>query len=160
MRLFIAAVGRLKDGPERVLLTRYLERATALGRSIGLGPLSVIEIRESRATSSEKRRSDEAQSLLAKLPEKVPFVALDEHAKPTTSRAFADYLRKERDEGLQGLAFVIGGADGQGNKVLKAARMTLSLGPMTLPHGLVRIILAEQIYRAETIIAGHPYHRD
>jgi len=159
MRLLIAAVGKLKQGPERELLTHYLARVGALGRKLGLGPLSLIEIPESRAASATVRCRDEAKALLAKLPPLYRQICLDRAGTQLSSEGFAVRLGKFRNSGTDGLAFVIGGADGLGGEVLAKADMRLSLGAMTLPHGLARIVLAEQLYRAETILAGHPYHR-
>lgn len=159
MRLLIAAVGKLKQGPERELNAHYLGRAEALGRKLGLSPLSVIEVAESKAPTAPVRTEAEAKTLLAKLPPSYKIICLDRGGDQLGSDAFARALAKFRDEGAQGLAFLIGGADGLGRQALARADQVLSLGPMTLPHGLARIVLAEQIYRAETILAGHPYHR-
>jgi 23S rRNA (pseudouridine1915-N3)-methyltransferase len=158
MRLVIAAVGRLKDGPERTLFERYWDRLEASGRSVGLGPLALFEVPESRATGRAERVADEAQRLLAKVSGVDVKVALDEHGKGQTTDAFTAFLRDGRNAGTS-LAFLIGGPDGHGPAVLHAADLKLSLGPMTLPHGIARIVLAEQLYRAATILAGHPYHR-
>jgi 23S rRNA (pseudouridine1915-N3)-methyltransferase len=159
MRLLIAAVGKLKQGPERELNAHYLGRAEALGRKLGLSPLSVIEVAESKAPTAPVRTEAEAKTLLAKLPPSYKIICLDRGGDQLGSDAFARALAKFRDEGAQGLAFLVGGADGLGLAALFKADQVLSLGPMTLPHGLARIVLAEQIYRAETILAGHPYHR-
>ncbi len=159
MQLLIAAVGRLKQGPERELFAHYLARAEAAARTLGLAPVSVIEVPESKAGTAPLRCQDEAAALLAKLPTPHKLIGLDRNGKAMTSEAFAGRLAKFRDEGIRALAFVIGGADGLGEKALSRADLTLSLGPMTLPHGLARIVLAEQLYRAATILSGHPYHR-
>jgi 23S rRNA (pseudouridine1915-N3)-methyltransferase len=159
MRVLIAAVGRLKQGPERELFAHYVARAEAAGRTLGLSPLSVIEVPESKAATAPIRCRDEAAALLAKLPSPHKLVCLDRNGKAMTSEAFAGGLATFRDEGVRALAFLIGGADGLGPEALKQAGLTLSLGPMTLPHGLARIVLAEQLYRATTILSGHPYHR-
>jgi 23S rRNA (pseudouridine1915-N3)-methyltransferase len=159
MRLVIAAVGRLKDGPERVLFERYCDRLEASGRSLGLGPVRLFEVPEGRAPARAVRVADEAERLLAKVSDTDVKVALDEHGKSPTSEAFAAFLRERRDAGAGALAFLIGGPDGHGPAALSAASLRMSLGPMTLPHGLARIVLIEQIYRAATILAGHPYHR-
>lgn len=159
MRLIIAAVGRLKDGPEREIYARYAERLDGIGRGLSLGPMQMIEIPECRAGSADARKSDEARRLLAKVAGKAAAVALDERGKVLSSEAFARLIRGRRDAGAPALAFLIGGADGHGQALLDAAEMRLSLGPMTLPHGLARLVLVEQLYRAATIIAGHPYHR-
>jgi 23S rRNA (pseudouridine1915-N3)-methyltransferase len=159
MRLVIAAVGRLKDGPERALFERYWERLEASGRPLALGPLQLFEIRESRASGRAARVADEAERLLAKLSDVDVKIVLDEHGKSQSTAAFAAFLRSSRDAGTGSIAFLIGGPDGHGPAALSAANMSMSLGPMTLPHGLARIVLVEQLYRAATILAGHPYHR-
>jgi 23S rRNA (pseudouridine1915-N3)-methyltransferase len=158
MRLAIAAVGRLKDGPERVLFDRYWQRLEGLGRKHALGPLTLTEMAESRATSAPARASEEAARLVATLaPGDV--VALDERGKGLSSEQFAADLRRRRDSGVAGVTFMLGGPDGHGDAVRQRATVMLSLGAMTLPHGLARVILAEQLYRAATLMAGHPYHR-
>ena len=159
MRLLIAAVGKLKQGPERDLYAHYLTRAEALGRSLSLSPLASLEFPESRAASAGARSAAEANALLAKVPPSHRLICLDPAGKMQSSEAFAQSLAKFRDGGAAGLAFLIGGADGLGQAARDQANLVLSLGPMTLPHGLARIVLAEQLYRAMTILAGHPYHR-
>ncbi|MDQ0468226.1 23S rRNA (pseudouridine(1915)-N(3))-methyltransferase RlmH [Labrys wisconsinensis] len=158
MRLVICAVGRLKAGPERDLTARYAERLTATGRSLALGPLDVVEIEESRARRAEDRKAEEAHKLLAAAGGAL-VVALDEAGPALASEAFAARIAAWRDAGTASLAFLIGGADGHGPPVAERAALTLSFGRMTWPHQIVRILLAEQLYRAATIIAGHPYHR-
>lgn len=159
MRLVIAAVGRLKDGPERQLFERYRERLAGTGRALGWGRLDVIEIPESRAADAEARKSDEAARLLAKLGEAATKVVLDENGRELTSEVFAAFLRDRRAAGAPSVAFLIGGPDGHGAAALSRADLKLSLGKMTLPHMLVRGLIAEQLYRAATILTGHPYHR-
>lgn len=159
MRLVIAAVGRLKAGPERELVARYVERAGQLGRSLGLDAPEIIELEESRARRPEDRKRDEAERLRAALDARFSICALDERGTTVSSEAFAADVRRRRDDGAAGLAFVIGGADGFSAEFLAAADMRLAFGAMTWPHQIVRILLAEQIYRAATILAGHPYHR-
>ena len=158
MRFIVAAVGRLKDA-ERDLYDRYAGRFDALGRSHALGPIALAEIGEGRGATPELRKADEAQRLLKAASAADLRIALDETGRALTSEAFAQLLGKWRDGGAKSLAFLIGGPDGQGSAVLEAATVKLSLGPMTLTHGLARIVLAEQLYRAATILAGHPYHR-
>jgi 23S rRNA (pseudouridine1915-N3)-methyltransferase len=158
VRLLICAVGRLKAGPERDLIARYVERLTAGGRSLALGPLDIVEIDESRARRPEDRKAEEADRLLAAAGAAL-LVALDENGVSPGSEAFAARIAGWRDGGCPTLAFLIGGADGHGDAVKARAAMTLSFGKMTWPHQIVRILLAEQLYRASTIIAGHPYHR-
>lgn len=158
MLVTMAAVGRLKAGPEREIFERYVDRATAAGRNIGL-TFTVREFAESRAQSADVRKDQEAAALLAALPSSAMLVALDEGGKSLDSRAFADRLGTWRDAAAD-VAFVIGGADGHGGEVTRRAAQRLAFGAMTWPHQLVRIMLAEQLYRAVTILAGHPYHRD
>jgi 23S rRNA (pseudouridine1915-N3)-methyltransferase len=159
MRLLIAAIGRLKQGPERELYAHYLERAEALGRKLGLSPVASLELTESKLSSAPGRIAAEADALSAKIPDTHRLIALDRTGDQLSSQAFARAIAKFRDGGTQGLAFVIGGADGLGSALLARADLPLSLGAMTLPHGLARIVLAEQVYRAMTILVGHPYHR-
>jgi 23S rRNA (pseudouridine1915-N3)-methyltransferase len=159
MRLIVAAVGRLKEH-ERALFDRYAERFDAAGRSLGLGPVKLSEIAECRLATPELRKADEAARLLKAASAAEVMVALDEAGRAQSSAAFARWLAARRDAGTKTLAFVIGGPDGHGAAALAAATLKLSLGAMTLPHGLARIVLAEQLYRAATILAGHPYHRE
>jgi 23S rRNA (pseudouridine1915-N3)-methyltransferase len=159
MRLLIAAVGKLKQGPERELFAHYLDRAQSIGRKISFAPLSAIEIAEAKPATAQARMEAEGKSLLAKLPSSHKLICLDRSGDHLGSEDFAQVLAKFRDGGAEGLAFFIGGADGLGLAPLFKADRVLSLGHMTLPHGLARIVLAEQIYRAGTILSGHPYHR-
>ena len=159
MRLLIAAMGKLKQGPERELFAHFLSRAEAAGRKLHLSPLAVIEVAQSKATTATARIRAEAEALLAKVPASHRLVALDRQGEALSSEAFAGLLAKLRDGGTEGVVFVIGGADGLSTEVSAKAVKTISFGPMTLTHGLARIVLAEQIYRAATILAGHPYHR-
>lgn len=158
MRIAIAAVGRMKSGPERELVSRYLDRAGASGRPLALTGFDVIEIAESRAGSAAARKSEEARALRAALPEGA-VVALDERGKSMGSDAFARQLEKWRDAGRPAVSFIIGGADGIDPELVASADLALSFSPMVWPHQLVRIMLAEQLYRAITILTGHPYHR-
>lgn len=159
MRLLLAAVGRLKAGPERELFARYSGRLQKAGRGVSLGPLTVAELAEARHAEEATRRNDEAGRLLVAADACDHRIVLDEAGGTLTSKAFADHLMSLRDNGTSDLAFLIGGPDGHGDAARAAANITLSLGPMTLPHGLARIVLAEQLYRAVTIMSGHPYHR-
>ena len=158
MRLLIAAVGKLKQGPERELIRHYLGRAEAAGRKLHLSPLAIIELPESKAATAKARKAAEGEALLAKIPPSYVLIALDPSGEALSSEAFAARLAKLRDGGAEGVAFVIGGADGLSPELLAKAK-AISLGAITLPHGLVRIVLAEQLYRAATILSGHPYHR-
>jgi 23S rRNA (pseudouridine1915-N3)-methyltransferase len=160
MRIGIAAVGRMKQGAERELIARYLERAKGTGKTLGLTGFDVTELSESRAGSAAARKREEAIAISTGLAPNTIVIALDEHGKSMGSDDFAHKLARWRDDGKQSLAFVIGGADGLDPDYAKAAALTLSFSPLTWPHQLVRIMLAEQLYRATTILAGHPYHRE
>ena len=159
MRLLIVAVGKLKDGAERELYERYAGRLAAMSRQVALGPIELIEMPESRAGSALERQVDEAVRLLKAVTQAEVVVALHETGQSLSSVAFASQLRTHRDQGRQCLAFMIGGPDGHGVDALQKAAFKLSLSAMTLPHGLARVVLSEQLYRAATIISGHPYHR-
>lgn len=158
MRLIVAAVGRLKDA-ERELCERYLKRFDGSGRALGLGPLSITELNESRAASADARKADEAARLLKVAATADQRVVLDEGGKTLTSVQFSDWIAHRRDDGCKSLAFLIGGPDGHGAEAVAGSALKLSLGVMTLPHGLARAVLVEQLYRATTILSGHPYHR-
>ena len=159
MKLILASVGKIKSGPERELYDHYVARIGGIGKSVALGPLSEISVNESRKDSASERTADEARALLARIPEHGVTIAFDEKGKALTSDAFARLLADIRDAGTSSLVFVLGGPDGHGSELRKKAHHTLSLGAITLPHGLARVVAAEQIYRAATILAGHPYHR-
>lgn len=158
MRLTIAAVGRLKEGAERTLVARYAKRLSS-AHSTGLGPLQETEIPESRAGSTAERKTDEAARLLKAAGDADVVVVLDERGKGLSSAELAQLIGRWRDEGRRHASFLIGGPDGHGDGARQAAHLMLSLSPMTLPHGLARAVMAEQLYRATTILAGHPYHR-
>lgn len=165
MQLLIAAVGRLKQGAERDLALHYGKRVDAAGPGVAIGPMTLTELAESRAATSELRKADEAERLLIALAKADTLIVLDETGKPSGSRQFAETLTKLRDEGCGRLGFALGGPDGHAQMMrspLGHARSlrVMSLGPMTLPHGLARVVLLEQIYRAVTLLSGHPYHRD
>ena len=149
------AVGRLSRGTEAALTRDYAERATAAGRAVALGPVEIVEV-EGRKLG----RDSEGQALLAAVPAGAHVVACDERGRPWPSRAFAAHLGVLRDRGVRQIAFLIGGADGHSDEVRAAAHELLAFGPQTWPHALVRAMLAEQVYRAVTILAGSPYHRD
>ena len=158
MRLSIAAVGRMKAGPERELVGRYLERAVGGGKPLALTGFDVIELTESRASSAPSRKADEAKALRAVLPEGI-VVALDERGKAIASEPLAHKIGRWRDDGRPAVSFVIGGADGLDPQFVVQADLVLSFSPLTWPHQMVRIMLAEQLYRTTTILSGHPYHR-
>ena len=160
MRLTIAAIGRMKAGPEREVLQRYVKRIAGLAPSQGLAPVEWREFDESRARAVETRRADEAKALLGALPKGGEFVAFDERGASPGSEAFANEIARARDHGVAALAFFIGGPDGLDPSLRAAARAVVSFGAMTWPHQLARVMAGEQIYRALTILAGHPYHRE
>jgi 23S rRNA (pseudouridine1915-N3)-methyltransferase len=151
-------VGRLKAGPEREIYARYAERIAAL-RRIGLEGLDLKEIDESKAKSPADRMAREGEEILAQLPGEAGLVVFDERGKAADSAAFAGFVGRERDAGRKALWFAIGGSEGLDGAVRARATAVYSFGAMTLPHQFVRILAAEQIYRAMTILSGHPYHR-
>ena len=150
------AVGRQKSGPEATLVADYQSRFDAAGRGLGLGPLSIIEVED------KKRRGAAAEGalLLDAAPNGACLVALDERGKMPDSRAFAAFLADQRDQGRRDMAFLIGGADGHQAELRAQCDRLISFGPMVWPHMLARVMLAEQLYRAASILAGSPYHRD
>lgn len=159
MRILILAVGKLKDVEERAIGERYVKRFNGAGRAIGLGPAEVRELPESRAANSDERKRDEAARLMKDVTPDSFVIALDPAGRSINSEAFARLLGEKRDGGVKTCAFLVGGPDGHGGQALKPPIMKLSLGALTLPHGLARVVLIEQLYRAATILSGHPYHR-
>lgn len=159
MRIAIHAVGKLKAGPERELAERYLDRADKAGRAIGFSSVSAREIVESRARETLQRKEEEARNLLTDLPPGALLIALDERGDSPTSERFAEMLGEARDRGTPNAVLLIGGPDGHGQELLSRAGHRISFGRLTWPHQIVRILAAEQIYRAVTILSGHPYHR-
>jgi 23S rRNA (pseudouridine1915-N3)-methyltransferase len=154
LRITLLCVGRLGAAPEARLALDWAARATASGRAHSLGPVDVVEV-EARKPGREA----EGELLLARL-EGAHLIACDEHGEARASRDFAALLGRLRDDGVRRLVFAVGGADGLDPRVLSLARGRLAFGPQTWPHALVRAMLAEQVYRAATIMAGSPYHRD
>lgn len=154
MRVTVCAVGRLRAGPERALVDDYLMRFDRTGRSFGLGPASMAEVEAKRGGGM----AEEAALLQRAIPDGVALCILDERGETPTSPDFALWLADWRDSGRD-CAFVIGGADGVDPGLRARADRTLSFGRMVWPHMLVRVMLAEQLYRAATILAGGPYHR-
>lgn len=157
MRIQLVAVGRLKAGPERELAERYHARAVALARGLGFSGPDVAELAESRRRRVEERQAEEAAAIEARIAGSM-LTVLDEGAPSVGSEDFAGRLADLRGQG-RALAFVIGGPDGLAGALKRRAEWSLSFGRLTLPHQLVRVLLLEQVYRAFTIIAGHPYHR-
>ncbi|HWV97705.1 MAG TPA: 23S rRNA (pseudouridine(1915)-N(3))-methyltransferase RlmH [Xanthobacteraceae bacterium] len=159
MRIAVIAVGRLKQGPERELADRYKARFDDIGRGLGFRGLDVREVAESRARDRATRIAEEAAAISVLIPERSVIVALDEHGESIDSSAFARHLGRWRDESVPQNVFLIGGADGLSPELQRKAKLKLAFGRATWPHQVVRVLLLEQIYRAATILAGHPYHR-
>jgi 23S rRNA (pseudouridine1915-N3)-methyltransferase len=159
MRILIAAVGRLKQGPERELAANYRKRAETVGRSLGLRDIEIVEIRESRAHDAERRRVEESIAIANVIPERSIIVILDEFGTGLDSATLAARLQEWRAAARPAACFIIGGADGLAVSLRGRANLKLAFGAATWPHQLVRIMLLEQLYRAGTILAGHPYHR-
>ena len=151
MKLLIACIGRASRGPERDLYEHYAGRIR--------WPLALRELEEKRKLPPPQMISREGELLLGAVPAKAVLVALDRRGKVLDSEGFARRLARWRDESVSDVAFLIGGADGHGEPLLKKADLVLSFGAMTWPHLLARAMLAEQIYRAQQLLAGHPYHR-
>jgi 23S rRNA (pseudouridine1915-N3)-methyltransferase len=163
MRLAVIAVGRLKDGPERELCERYRERGVTLGRGIGFSGPDIVEITEGRGRRPDERKREEAQAILAQIASAKAqpglIIALDERGRQLGSEAFATRLATARDAGTGHASLIIGGADGLSEEIRDKADITLAFGALTIPHQIVRALVLEQLYRAMTIISGHPYHR-
>jgi 23S rRNA (pseudouridine1915-N3)-methyltransferase len=152
LRIHLVAAGKLKPGPLKSLEQHYAGRIT--------WPLRIIEVTEKRKLPPAELREHEAALLLKASPKDAVLVALDERGKALTSLEFSRLLGQWRDGGARDLVFLIGGAEGLSESVKRRAALVLSLGPATWPHFLARGMLLEQIYRAETLLAGHPYHRE
>jgi 23S rRNA (pseudouridine1915-N3)-methyltransferase len=152
MRITLAAVGRMKAGATKELYELYAQRLR--------WQITLKEVEERRSLPPEALKVQEGELLLAALPKGARVIALDEGGKSLSSRDFAELLGRWQDDGTQDLAFLIGGADGLSEAARAASDVILSLGRMTWPHMLVRGLLAEQLFRAESILSGHPYHRD
>jgi len=152
MRTHLIAVGRIKAGPERTLFDHFAARISP--------PMNVREVEVKRSMPSPKRKANEAKMLLDSVPNGAVIVALDERGKTLSSLEFSNKIRIWEDEGYRDIGFIIGGADGLDVAVREKATLVLSFGQMTWPHMMVRGMLAEQIYRANAILGGHPYHRE
>jgi 23S rRNA (pseudouridine1915-N3)-methyltransferase len=159
MRVVVIAIGRLKQGPERELAERYRERFDDIGRKLGFRSLELHEIPESRARDAPTRMAEEATAITALIPEKSTVIALDERGETIDSTVFARHLGRWRDESIGSAVFLIGGADGLSPDLRRKAKLGIAFGKATWPHQMVRVMLLEQIYRAATILSGHPYHR-
>ena len=156
MRLHICAVGRIRSGSERDLINDYLKRFARSGKSLSLGPCLEHEVDERKSST----QVEQARGLERSIPAGSVVLALDERGDMLSSREFAAFLARTRDAGAQDMAFVIGGADGLDQSLRDSAQKRISFGAMVWPHMLARVMLAEQIYRAATILSGSPYHRD
>lgn len=159
MKVWIHAVGRMKAGPEKELADRYLDRFAKSGGSLGLDFGGVTEVAESRARDVDERRREEADRLRSQLAAGTALILLDERGKNLSSQQFSDQIAALRDSGQRGLMIAIGGPDGHDEALRNDARLLISFGAATWPHQMVRIMLGEQLYRASTILSGHPYHR-
>jgi 23S rRNA (pseudouridine1915-N3)-methyltransferase len=152
MRITIVAVGRLRAGPEKTLVDHFAKRVT--------WPLDIREVEEKKNLTGDALKRREGELLLDSCPAGSQIIALDERGKEISSRVFAKKISEWQDDGIGDLSIVIGGADGLDEAVRRRANLTISFGRLTWPHMLVRGMLVEQLYRAQQIIAGHPYHRD
>ena len=159
MRILVIAVGRLKQGPERELAERYCKRFDEAGRKLGFRGLDIREIGESRAREAAQRIAEEAAAISVAIPENSVLVTLDERGDNFGSAALARKLGQWRDQAIANTVFVIGGADGLSPELRGKAKISVAFGAATWPHQMVRVMLLEQLYRAATILAGHPYHR-
>lgn len=159
MDVTVLAIGRLKSGPERDLCDRYLERARKSGSRLGFRSFTVREIAESRAARDVDRMSEEARELIRLAGSGGAIICLDAGGDLLSSEDLARVLQKHVEAGVKRTTFVIGGPDGLGEAALGSAGRVISFGRMTWPHQLVRVLLAEQLYRAMTVLSGHPYHR-
>lgn len=161
MQISLFCVGRLKAGPERELVGRYLDRLEKAGPQSGIHFGGVVEIVESRATTAEARKAEESARCIELLA--APRTALflfDERGKNLSSRQFASQIGELRDQGIQKLVAAIGGPDGHQKDLEQKAQLNISLGKLTWPHQIARVLVAEQLYRASAILNNHPYHRD
>ncbi len=152
MNIQIIAVGRLKKSPELALIETYTKRCP--------WKITIKEVEEKRPLSGSERMAREGELLLSSIPESSTVIILDERGKNIRSTEFASEIRNLQDRGISNVSFVIGGADGLDQKVKDRANFAISFGAMTWPHMMVRAMLTEQIYRASTILQGHPYHKD
>jgi 23S rRNA (pseudouridine1915-N3)-methyltransferase len=159
MRILVAAIGRLKRGPETELSERYRKRAADTGRQLGLRAVEIVEIRESRAADAGKRMLEESIALANVIPQGAAVALLDAGGDNLDSASLASQLAKWRGQDRPAAVFLIGGPDGLAASLRDKAELRLSFGAATWPHQLVRVMLLEQLYRAATILAGHPYHR-
>ncbi len=159
MRLHVAAIGKLKAGPEKDLAADYCKRIAQIARKAGISGLAVTEQTESTKSTAQLRMAEEAASLRRQVPPQAVLIVLDERGTHLTSTAFAKILETHQARGSSDLALLIGGPDGHDPVLRNDAVQVIALGAMTWPHRLVRIMIMEQLYRAITIMLHHPYHR-
>jgi len=160
MKLLLCAVGRAKASPERDIVESYLSRIRGIGKSVGITGADLKEVEERKKLPPPELKIREGELLLSHLPSAAVIVALDERGTSLSSQDFATFIGERRDQGAPALACLVGGADGLADEVRSRADLMLSFGKATWPHMLVRAMAAEQLYRAVTILAGHPYHRE
>lgn len=160
MKISLIAVGKMKPSPEKDLVRHYQSRLQPVAKQIGIGSLDIREVEEKKPVEGRERQVREAQMLRDALPKGATVITLDERGKSLTSKEFAKLIDRHLAAGTSDLAFVIGGADGLTPELKAEADQAISLGAPTWPHMLVRVLLLEQIYRATTILTGHPYHKD
>ena len=159
MRIRIAAIGKLKTGPEKMLAEGYAGRIAAMGKKAAVTEIKISEWAESQKPDASQRMIEEEAQLWSAVPQGAYVIGLDERGKAQASEAFAQHLAKLRDQGTSDIVFLLGGPDGHSPTTRTKANELLALGPMTWPHRLARIMLLEQIYRSVTILLNHPYHR-
>jgi 23S rRNA (pseudouridine1915-N3)-methyltransferase len=159
MRILVAAIGRLRKRAERELVERYADRARRSGRALGFSGPDIVELDEGREANLKLRQKSEGEKLIATVPAGGRRIVLDEGGQSLSTRELGALLARWRDDGVAAATFLIGGPDGHGADIKLSADLVLSLGAMTWPHLLVRVLITEQIYRVMTILAGHPYHR-
>ncbi len=159
MKISVFAVGRMKAGPEKELADRYFERFSKSGPAVGLEFSGIAEIPESRAQGAAERKREEGDRLRQHLASGAALILLDERGKNISSEDFATRIAALRDSGRRAVTVAIGGPDGHDPSLRETAELVLSFGAQTWPHQLVRVMLGEQLYRAATILSGHPYHR-
>ena len=159
MRIAVHAVGRMKAGPEKELADRFFDRFSKSGPAVGLEFSGVQETPESRARNADERKREEAEKLRGQLGPGTALLLLDERGKSISSEALAEKIGALRDNGQRSVIVAIGGADGHDAALRDSAELVISFGAATWPHQLVRVMVAEQLYRIATILAGHPYHR-
>ena len=155
MKIHLCVVGKLRNGPEKDLVDDYLNRFEKIGRSYGLGPVSVVEVEDKKNGGM----SNEAILLQRIIPKGAVIIALDERGDVVSSPNFSEKLITYVNNNVSDLAIIIGGADGIDSKLREKADFKVSFGKMVWPHALVRVMIAEQLYRAASILAGSPYHR-